>query len=113
MSAVLDEMIASLEASLPPEAPLTKEDLARIRELDLTSCDFCGDGCCDPDCWRCYSPLAPDNLRTLAGNLKIAAMLCRAWELRGQEPAWRPGCNIERQVSAEEPRSATTAMEEA
>ena len=92
---VLDEMMASLEASLPPEAPLTADDLARIRDLDLTSCDFCGGGCCDPDCYRCYSPLCPENLRTLAKNLVQAAMLCRAWQLRTEDPSWRPGCNID------------------
>ncbi|HSX23381.1 MAG TPA: hypothetical protein VLE97_11460 [Gaiellaceae bacterium] len=92
---VLDEMIASLEASAPPETPLTEEDLARIRDLDLTSCDFCGGGCCDPDCWRCYSPLSPENLRTLAKNLAQAAMLCRAWQLRDEDSSWRPGCNID------------------
>lgn len=97
MSAVLDEMIASLEATLLPEVPLTEEDLARLRDLDLTSCDFVGDaGCCDPECWRCHSPLRPENLRTLAVNIKTAAMLCRAWELRDAEPDWQPGCKIER-----------------
>lgn len=65
-------------------------------EIELTSCDFVGDeGCVDPDCWRCHSPMGPENLRTLAKNLAAAAMLCRAWELRGADPAWRPGCNIE------------------
>jgi hypothetical protein len=100
MSSVLDEMITSLEASLPPEAPLTEEDLARICGLDLTSCDFCGGGCCDPECWRCYSPRGPENLRQLAKNIETAAMLCRSWELRGEEPDWRPGCKIERGESS-------------
>ena len=98
---VLDDMMESLEASLPPETPLTEEDLARIRAIDLTSCDFVGDsGCCDPDCWRCHSPLCPENLRTLAKNLAQAAMLCRAWQLRGEDPEWRPGCNIDPGASA-------------
>lgn len=64
--------------------------------LELTSCDFCGDsGCCDPDCWRCHSPLRPENLRTLAENLRVAGILCRAWQMREEEPAWRPGCNLD------------------
>lgn len=66
-----------------------------IRDLGLTSCDFCGDdGCCDPECWRCHSPLRPENLRRLAGNFATAAMLCRAWQMRADDPAWRPGCNL-------------------
>lgn len=63
--------------------------------MNVTSCDFVGDvGCCDPDCWRCHSPLSPAHLRTLAGNLAIAALLCRAWRLHDETPAWSPGCNI-------------------
>ncbi len=66
------------------------------QSLELTSCDFVGDsGCIDPDCWRCHSPLSPTNLRTLAANLADAAMLCRAWQMRDDNPSWRPGCKIE------------------
>ena len=76
-------------------------------KLDLCSCDFVGDsGCVDPDCWRCHSPLGPENLRTLAKNLAIAAALCRAHHLgfdEGMDAAgvgegypsarpWTPGC---------------------
>lgn len=64
-----------------------------LRDLDLSSCDFVGDsGCVDPDCWRCHSPLGPENLRTLAANLASAALLCRAWQLRDVCPTWKPGC---------------------
>jgi hypothetical protein len=78
------------------DTPLTEADLESIRQLGLTSCDFVGDsGCCDPNCWRCHSPLRPENLRTLAKNLAAAAMLCRAWQQRDADPAWNPGCNIE------------------
>jgi hypothetical protein len=88
---LLDELIANA----PPEEPLTEADLKRIGDLGLTSCDFVGDsGCVDPDCWQCHSPLSPTHLRTLAGNIKTAAMLCRAWEQRDVDPEWRPGCNI-------------------
>jgi len=67
--------------------------MSRAMNIDLTSCDFCGDsGCADPDCWRCHSPLRPERLRTLAQNLAIAARLYHAWELRGAFPAWAPGC---------------------
>lgn len=91
----LDAMIASLESSLPAEEPLTEADLQRIRDLNLTSCDFVGDsGCCDPDCWQCHSPIGPEHLRQLAKNIVSAAMLCRAWQERGEHPEWRPGCNI-------------------
>ena len=77
------------------DTPLTEEDLASIRQLNLTSCDFVGDsGCCDPNCWQCHSPIGPDNLRHLAKNIAAAAMLCRAWQMRDVDPAWRPGCNI-------------------
>ncbi len=68
------------------------EVIERLRDLDLTSCDFCGGGCCDPDCYRCYSPLRPENLRTLAQNLANVAMLCWAWQLREVCPTWKPGC---------------------
>jgi hypothetical protein len=91
---LLDEMMAQLEATASPE--VTEADLQRIRDLDLSSCDFCESGCSDPDCWRCYSPLRPDNLRRLAKNLAVAAMLCRAWDQRDVDPAWRPGCNLVR-----------------
>ena len=95
-SSVLDEVLAQLEAKTPAEVPLTEADLQRILDLDLTSCDFVGDsGCCDPDCWRCHSSLRPENLRTLAKNSAIAAMLFRAWQLRDEQPAWRPGCRME------------------
>ena len=91
---VLDEMLASLEAKQTEQPPLPEVTLQMIRDLDLTSCDFCGDGCCDEDCYRCYSPLRPENLRTLAKNLSAAAMLCRAWNMHDAVPTWRPGCNI-------------------
>jgi hypothetical protein len=93
---LLDEMVAQLEATVPPDVPLTEADLQRIRDLDLASCDFCESGCSDPDCYRCYSPLRPENLRALAKNLAAAAMLCRAWDQRDVDPAWRPGCNLDR-----------------
>ena len=90
----LDELLERLGPE--EEAPLTEADLKMIRDLDLTSCDFVGDsGCVDPDCWRCHSPLRPESLRTLAKNLAAAAMLCHAWQMREDQPAWRPGCNIE------------------
>lgn len=75
-------------------APRMEETAQVIRDLDLTSCDFCGGGCCDPDCYRCYSPLRPENLRTLARNLATAAMLCLAWQRRDEDPTWRPGCSL-------------------
>lgn len=94
----LNDLLAT-EGAAERERELTPEErdqlIASVRDLDLTSCDFCGDGCCDPDCYRCYSPLRPENLRTLAKNLAAAAMLCRAWQMRGDDPAWRPGCHIE------------------
>ena len=72
---------------------------AFVRDTDLSSCAFVGDsGCVDPDCWRCHSPLRPENLRTLAKNLAAAAMLCRAWNARDLEPAWRPGCQLDEAV---------------
>lgn len=91
MSKVLDEMIASLEASPPAvtEVPLPQDLLD-----NLSSCDFCGGGCSDPECWRCYSPLSPENLRTLAENLAMAGKLTRAWQIRDEDPAWFPGCNL-------------------
>jgi hypothetical protein len=74
--------------------------------IELTSCGFVGDeGCIDPTCWQCHSPVGPTNLRALAKNLAIAAMLCRAWQLGwtvGSDPRmddgapeWRPGCGSE------------------
>ena len=89
---------------LPPlviddDKPMTDAELEEgrqiLRDLDLSSCDFVGDyGCCDLDCWRCHSPLRPENLRTLAENIAMAAMLCRAWGKRDEDPSWRPGCNL-------------------
>jgi hypothetical protein len=98
MSAVLDEMIASLEASMPavPDVPLTQENLRRLGDL-MSCCDFVGDsGCSDPACWRCHSPLRPDNLRRLAQNLATAGQLMRAWQLCSEDPAWYPGCKLDR-----------------
>ena len=94
---LLDEMLAKLEAEMPEEddGPPSEEVLQRIRDLDLTSCDFTSNGCTDDDCYRCYSPLRPENLRSLARNIAAAAMLCRAWNLRDQQPDWRPGCCLE------------------
>ena len=93
MNTILDEMIAQMEASMPEETQLSEADLKGLASLGLTSCDFVGDsGCTDPDCWRCHSILRPENLRTLAKNLAFAAMLCRAWQQRGEQPAWCPGC---------------------
>lgn len=73
---------------------LDEAALDRIRALDITSCDFCPDGCVDPECYRCYSPLRPECLRQLAANLATAAGLCRSFALaRGtRQEAWRPGC---------------------
>lgn len=99
MSEVLDEVLAKLEAKLPAEVPLTEADLKSIAALGLTSCDFVGDsGCTDPDCWQCHSPLSPSHLRTLASNLFAAALLCRGWQGRDDDPTWRPGCNIEKTI---------------
>ena len=93
---VTSPSLDDLLARAPEETPLSKADLKMIRDLDLSSCDFVGDsGCIDPDCWRCHSPLGPENLRQLAKNLVAAAMLCREWKLRGDDPNWWPGCNIE------------------
>lgn len=100
MTSPLDEMIASLEAKLPPEQPLTEEDRRRIAELDLSSCDFCGGGCSDPECWRCYSPLSSENLHTLAENLSTAGTLCRAWQLFVDDPTWYPGCNLKNEIKS-------------
>ena len=77
------------------DGPPSEEVLQRIRDLDLTSCDFTSNGCTDDDCYRCYSPLRPENLRSLAKNIAAAAMLCRSWNLRDQQPDWRPGCCLE------------------
>lgn len=55
--------------------------------------DMVGDeGCCEPDCWWCHSPLGPENLRRLAENLATAALLCCAWQLGDLCPTWEPGC---------------------
>ena len=101
---------------LEEDPPLTEADLEAVRQLDLTSCDFVGDsGCCDPDYWRCHSPLRTENLRTLAENLAAAAMLCRAHLLgfdEGMDTAgvsegypssrpWTPGCRLPRGGSRE------------
>lgn len=82
-----------------PGASLTNVRVERVTRdahavnFDLSSCDAVGDsGCTDPDCWRCHSPLRPENLRTLADNLATAAMLFFAWQLRAVCPAWQPGC---------------------
>ena len=81
---------------LGPASPEEREALHAFMRDNLSSCDFVGDsGCVNPDCWRCHSPLRPENLRTLAKNLQAAAMLCRAWHLREIDPTWRPGCHIE------------------
>lgn len=109
-----DDTRGPIIVELPPiilddvdDTPLTEEDLASIRQLGLTSCDFVGDsGCCDPNCWQCHSPIGPENLRRLAKNLAAAAMLCRAHHLgfeEGMDTAgvgegypssrpWTPGC---------------------
>ena len=82
------------------ELPMTEAELEEsrrmLRDLDLASCDFCGGGCCDPDCWRCYSPLCPENLQTLAKNLANAGQLMRAWQLFVDDPTWYPGCALDR-----------------
>ena len=92
---LLDEVIAILEAKSRDLPPLPEVDFKMIQELDLSSCDFCPSGCTDDDCYRCYSPLRPENLRTFAKNLVAAAMRCRSWQLRDKDPAWRPGCAID------------------
>lgn len=90
----LDELLNRLGPE--EDVPLTEADLKMIHDINLTACDFVGDsGCVDPACWQCHSPLGPENLRALAKNLAAAAMLCRAWQMRDADPAWRPGCNIE------------------
>jgi hypothetical protein len=87
----LDTLLADAE-----DTPLTAADLESIRQLNLTSCDFVGDsGCCDPNCWQCHFPIGLENLCCLAKNLAAAAMLCRAWQMRDVDPAWRPGCNLD------------------
>lgn len=84
----LDTLLADID-----DTPLTEADLASIRQLNLTSCDFVGDsGCCDPDCWQCHSPIGPANLRCRAENLATVALLCWAWQLRDTCPTWKPGC---------------------
>jgi len=99
---VVDDLLGPEE-----DVPLTEADLQRIRDLDLSSCDFVGDsGCVDPDCWQCHSPIGPESLRQLAKNLAAAAALCRAHRLgfdEGMDTAgvgegypssqpWSPGC---------------------
>jgi hypothetical protein len=82
------------EVSMTPEE--REAFYAFVRDTNLTSCDFCGDsGCCDPDCWKCHSPLRPENLQRLAANLATAAMLCRSWARCDEDPTWRPGCDLE------------------
>jgi hypothetical protein len=93
---------SAFDVDATSDTPLTAADLEALRRLELTSCDFVGDyGCNDPTCWQCHSPVGPANLRSLAKNLAIAAMLCRAWQLgwvagsdprMGGDPEWRPGC---------------------
>jgi len=79
--------------SVEVDRELTADEIKALRSLDLSSCDFVGDsGCVDPECWRCHSPLRSENLRTLAENLAIAALLYRAWHLRDTCPTWTPGC---------------------
>lgn len=59
----------------------------------IRSCDGCGDqGCCDPTCWYCHSPMGPENLRLLAQNLGTAGFLCTAWQNAKRSPSWEPGC---------------------
>lgn len=61
--------------------------------VEITSCDCCPEGCVDHDCYQCYSPLRPENLRRLAKNLATAAALLRSFELgRAAWWAWTPGC---------------------
>jgi hypothetical protein len=72
------------------------QDRTPVFTFDISSCHAVGDaGCCDPDCWYCHSPIGPENLRRLADNLATAAALCRAWQLRDLDPAWRPGCLLD------------------
>ena len=74
----------------PAEAEALRE---RLQQLNLTSCDFVGDsGCSDPDCWRCHSTMGPENLRMLAENIAVAALLSWAWQLREADPLWTPCC---------------------
>lgn len=91
---LLDEVVTRLESTVIEEVPLTEADLQRLGDLYLFACAACGDGCCDPECYHCYSPLRPENLRTLAQNFATAAMLCRAWNMRDNDPAWRPGGHL-------------------
>lgn len=107
MDGDLDSVPEEHEREDPELTAVEREALlAFLRETNLTSCDFCGDsGCSDPDCWRCHSPVGPENLRALAKNLATAAMLCRSWQLgwtAGSDPRmddgapeWRPGCGTE------------------
>lgn len=89
----LDHFLASIEDL--EDVPLSEADRKAYQELNLSSCDFVGDdGCTDFDCLRCHSLLSPENLRTLARNLAAGAMLCRAWQLRDENPDWRPGCTL-------------------
>jgi hypothetical protein len=89
--------MATAMDDLTEDVPLTPAEAEAIREslrrLDLTSCDFVGDsGCSDPDCWRCHSPMGPENLSRLAENIAVAALLSWAWQLREVDPQWTPGC---------------------
>lgn len=95
-----DQQDAAMPSMLSEEFFLRQHEA--FQQLALTSCDFVGDsGCTDPDCWRCHSGIGPHNLRTLAGNLAIAAMLCRAHRnaTGGEDPPsarpWTPGCGSE------------------
>ena len=85
---LLDELLEQLESKpgIEPVGELSQELVDALLHDD--------DGCCDLECWRCYSPLSPSHLRTLAQNLASAGMLCRAWQQRDQDSTWRPGCQI-------------------
>ena len=89
-------LLTGLPASLISEHASADEALPELSDELVHALLTNDDGVCsDPDCWRCYSPLRPENLRRLAGNLAIGAALCRAWQHRGDDPTWRPGCSIE------------------
>src|SRR5580765_1494223 len=92
---LLDEMLEQLESkpSIEPVGELSQELVDALIE------DMHGDGCCDSQCWRCYSPLSPSHLRTLAANLALAGKLCRAHQQRDQDPSWHPGCALTKECS--------------
>jgi hypothetical protein len=87
---VTDDLITPVADDEVDDVVIGAESMRRIRALNITSCDFCPDGCVDLDCYRCYSPLNPDGLRRLAANLATAAALCQAWQL-GRIAGWIPG----------------------